>query len=115
MTSVRFRLPEKMTLARIAEILCRGDRNATEALVVRILRDSAVADQVERLYAIRMPMVPAEAVEVTQGDVLICRHMYFDQYPEARIRQHHAGVDAEALRWGFESVMNGGIRVDRGG
>ena len=56
-----------------------------------------------------------QAVEVTQGDVLMCRDMYFDLHPEARKRQHHAGVDVEALRWGFESVINGGSRVDRRG
>ena len=53
-----------------------------------------------------------QAVEVTQGDVLMCRDMYFDQYPEAYKRQHHAGVDAEALRWAFtrtarESIWEG--------
>lgn len=144
MTSVRFRLPETMSPARIDEILCRGDHNAIEALVVRILRDSAVAAAL-RLFLAALPeprmvfadypndfallanalggfgegftgdMTAWQADEVTQGDVLMCRDMYFDFHPEVRNRRHYASVDAIALRWGFESVMNGGTRIDRQG
>ena len=52
--------------------------------------------------------IPAwQAVEVTQGDVLMCTEMYFEQHHEACQRRHHAAVDAEALRWGYEAVIKG--------
>ncbi|QNN45472.1 hypothetical protein H9L17_09545 [Thermomonas brevis] len=49
-------------------------------------------------------------IEVTQGDVLGHRELYFDRHPEARARRHHASVDAEALRWAFEYVIEGTMR-----
>ncbi len=48
-------------------------------------------------------------IEVTQGDVLGHRDLYFDHRPDARARRHHAGVDAEALRWAFEYVIEGAM------
>lgn len=40
---------------------------------------------------------------VTFGDVLMRIEDYFEAYPEAKARRHHAMVDAEALRWAFEA------------
>ena len=51
-----------------------------------------------------------QAIEVTQSDVLGHRELYFDRHPEARQRRHHAGVDAEALRWAFEYVIEGAMQ-----
>lgn len=49
-------------------------------------------------------------IEVTQGDVLGHRETYFERDEEACRRRHHAAVDAEALRWAFEYVIEGTIR-----
>lgn len=43
---------------------------------------------------------------VTFGDVLSNIETYFDSHPKARARRHHAGVDAEALRWAFEQTIS---------
>lgn len=50
---------------------------------------------------------PWKAVLVTQGDVLMQIETYFERNPAMRKRRHHAGIDAEALRWAFESVIAG--------
>lgn len=44
---------------------------------------------------------------VTQGDVLEHYETYFERNPDARKRQHHAMVDAIALRWAFEYAIEG--------
>lgn len=46
---------------------------------------------------------------VTQGDVLGHLETYFERNPEASKRQHHAMVDAIALRWAFEYVIEGSM------
>lgn len=51
-----------------------------------------------------------KSIEATMGDVLIHIENYFEARPEARARRHHAGVDAEALRWVFERVIEGAMR-----
>jgi hypothetical protein len=38
---------------------------------------------------------------VTRQDVLDRLDDYFSTHPEQNLRRHHAGVDAEALRWAF--------------
>lgn len=48
-----------------------------------------------------------KAILVTQGDVLMQIETYFERNPVMRQRRHHAGIDAEALRWAFESVIAG--------
>ena len=41
------------------------------------------------------------------GDVTTNVERYFREHPDAAARRHHAGVDAEALRWGFAEAMKG--------
>ena len=41
------------------------------------------------------------------GDVSTNVERYFREHPDAAARRHHAGVDAEALRWGFVEAMRG--------
>lgn len=41
------------------------------------------------------------------GDVMTNVERYFHEHPDAAARRHHAGVDAEALRWGFVEAMRG--------
>lgn len=41
------------------------------------------------------------------GDVLTNVERYFREHPVAAARRHHAGIDAEALRWGFVEAMKG--------
>lgn len=48
-------------------------------------------------------------IHVTQGDVLMQLELYFDRHAGAHAARHHAGVDAEALRWAFESVLEGAV------
>ncbi|WP_223250337.1 hypothetical protein [Marilutibacter maris] len=50
------------------------------------------------------PAPPWRPMLVTFGDVLMRIEDYFDARPEARTRRHHAMVDAEALRWAFETI-----------
>lgn len=50
--------------------------------------------------------VPAwEPVLITHPDVLDEQERYFATRPEAAARRHHAGVDAEALRWAWKKVI----------
>lgn len=42
---------------------------------------------------------------VTFGDVQMRLEDYFEARAEAMARRHHAMVDAEALRWAFESAI----------
>lgn len=60
--------------------------------------------------AIPGPIPEWTPILVTQGDVLGHCQRYFDNHPEARVRRHHAGIDAEALRWAFEYVIEGAMR-----
>lgn len=58
-----------------------------------------------------VPVPEWTPIEVTQGDVLSYRELYFDRHPGARERCHNGGVGAEALRWSFELVFEGKTRV----
>lgn len=48
---------------------------------------------------------PYRPIHVTYGDVLNNIEVYFESNPIARARRHHAAVDAEALRWAFETSI----------
>lgn len=52
-----------------------------------------------------LPAPPYRPMVVTFGDVLRRVEEYFEMRPEAKSKRHHAKVDAEALRWAFESSM----------
>lgn len=50
--------------------------------------------------------VPAwKPIEITMGDVLMRCDLYFYCNEDVRRRRHHAMVDAEALRWAFENLI----------
>ena len=51
------------------------------------------------------PIPDVRPMLVTFGDVLSNIEIYFDLHPNAKARRHHAGVDAEALRWAFDTAM----------
>lgn len=53
------------------------------------------------------PMPCFRAMVVSSSDVLANIETYFDLYPKAKARRHHAGVDAEALRWAFDRAISG--------
>lgn len=53
------------------------------------------------------PAPPYRSMLITFGDVLARFENYFEEYPSAGARRHHALVDAEALRWAFEQVLGG--------
>ncbi|MFC5570803.1 hypothetical protein ACFPN1_12105 [Lysobacter yangpyeongensis] len=61
------------------------------------------------------PTPPYRQMLVTFGDVLTRIEDYFETRPEARMKRHHARVDAEALRWAFEQAMRRGSRGFSGG
>lgn len=45
---------------------------------------------------------------VTRQDVLDRLDKYFNSNPKQALRRHHAGVDAEALRWAFTGAVGCG-------
>ena len=59
---------------------------------------------------IQGPIPEWKPILVTQGDALGHVELYFDHHPEATAKRHHAGVDAEALRWAFEYVFEGAMQ-----
>lgn len=51
------------------------------------------------------PMPEFRSAVITFGDVLDNIETYFDANPVEKASRHHAGVDAEALRWAFNAAM----------
>jgi len=51
-------------------------------------------------------MPPYVPVHVSRQDVMDELERYFQNNPEALARRHHAGVDAEALRYAFVMVVD---------
>lgn len=46
---------------------------------------------------------------IHRDDVRTLIERYFSNHPEVSHRRHHAGVDAEALRWAFIEALRSGI------
>lgn len=53
------------------------------------------------------PVVHIEEVLLARPDIRNGIETYFERHTEARLRRHHAGVDAEALRRAFCAVTYG--------
>ena len=54
---------------------------------------------------------PAPSVNKTlimRDEVRRYINLYFREYPDLALRRHHAGVDAEALRWAFQKALREG-------
>ena len=47
---------------------------------------------------------------IQRSDVRTYIEIYFRDHPEQALRRHHAGVDAEALRWAFETALQERMR-----
>lgn len=65
-------------------------------------------DLPEAVVAKLGPMPQTNLTRVARDEVRRLIEQYFQARPEAAIRRHHAGVDADALRWAFQRAISTG-------
>jgi hypothetical protein len=74
-----------------------------------LLRDALLGfDLPEAVLAKLGPLPQTNLTLVARDEVRRLIEQYFQARPEAARRRHHAGVDADALRWAFQRAISTG-------
>lgn len=84
-------------LAQVEAPLVLADSSLDLTLLARVLSGFDQPDLA--------PASPYRSMLITFGDVQMRVEDYFENHPLAKMRRHHAMVDAEALRWAFEAAI----------